>query len=304
MSDALVGAAALARLGLRRDRWLLTAWIVGFAAMAGSSAGATAGLYPEAASRVEAARTINASAALVALYGRVYDERSLGAISLVKLTAFGSALVAVLMLFVVIRHTRADEETGRLELLTGGRLGRLAPLAAALVLAFGASLALGLVTAAWLTGAGLPVAGSLAFGLGWATTGCAFATIGGVVAQLSASARTARGLGLVVIAVAYALRAVGDLAEPGPSWLSWLSPIGWTQQVRAYEGDRWAVLLLPLALCAVAVPLAVVLRSRRDLGGRLPSGRLPAILPADTRPGDEVHRPLAAPTLPASGSQT
>ena len=45
-------------------------------------------------------------------------------------------------------------------------------------------------------------------------------------------------------------------------------------------------------------------RSRRDLAGRLPSGRLPAILPADTRPGDEVHRPLKAPTLPASGSQT
>jgi ABC-2 type transport system permease protein len=98
-----------------------------------------------------------------------------------------------------------------------------------------------------------------------------------VVAQLTTSARTARGLGVVVIAVAYALRAIGDLAEPGPSWLSWLSPIGWTQQVRAYAGDRWGVLLLPLALCVVAVPLAVALRARRDLGsGLLPERPGPA----------------------------
>jgi NADH dehydrogenase len=44
-------------------------------------------------------------------------------------------------------------------------------------------------------------------------------------------------------------------------------------------------------------------RSKRDLAGRLPSGRLPAILPAATRPGDEVHKPLAAPPLPTTGSQ-
>jgi ABC-2 type transport system permease protein len=277
MSDTLAGTATLTRLGLRRDRWMLTAWVIGLAAVAGSSAAATVRLYPEAASRIEAAKTINASAALVALYGRIYDETSLGAVSVLKLTAFGSAVVAVLMLFLVIRHTRAEEETGRLELLTGGRLGRLAPLAAALVLAFGASLVLGLVTAGWLTVAGLPAGGSLAFGLGWAATGCAFAAVGGLVAQLSASARTARGLGVVVIAVTYALRAIGDLAEPGPSWLTWLSPIGWTQQIRAYSGDRWPVLLLPLALCGLCVPLAVALRSRRDLGsGLLPERPGPA----------------------------
>jgi ABC-2 type transport system permease protein len=277
MSEALAGTASLTRLALRRDRWMLTAWVLGFAAMAGVSAGATVGLFPDAASRVEAAKGINASAALVALYGRIYDETSLGAISVIKLAAFGSALIAVLMLFVVLRHTRAEEETGRLELLTGGRLGRLAPLAAALVLTLGASLVLGLLTAGWLMAAGLPAGGALAFGLAWTATGWAFACVGGVVGQLTTSARTARGLGIVVIAVTYALRAVGDLAEPGPSWLTWLSPIGWTQQVRAFAGDRWAVLLLPLALCVVCVPLSVALRSRRDLGsGLLPERPGPA----------------------------
>src|SRR5665647_460719 len=219
MRETLAGTGTLVRLGLRRDRWLLPLWILGFALTTGSTATAGANLFPDVGSRIEAANTINATASLVAMFGRVYDPASLGALSLIKYTAFMAAVLAVLMVFVTIRHTRTDEETGRLELLSGGRLGRDAPLAAALLITFGASLAL--------------------------------------------------GLGAVVIAVTYALRAVGDLAEPGPSALSWLSPIGWNQQVRAFAGDRWWVLLLPLALCTVLVPVAFSLRAHRDLGAGL-----------------------------------
>lgn len=266
MPETLAGTGTLVRLGLRRDRWLLPLWILGFALITGSSASAGAALYPDVASRIEAADALNATASLVALFGRVYDPASLGALSLIKYTAFMTAALAVLMVFVTIRHTRADEESGRLELLSGGRLGRNAPLTAALLIAFGASLLVGLLTAATLVAGGLPAAGSIAFGLGWAATGMAFSAVAGVAAQLTTSGRTAIGLGAVVIAVAYALRAVGDLAEPGPAALSWLSPIGWNQQIRAFAGDHWWVLALPMALCAALVPVAFLLRARRDLG--------------------------------------
>jgi ABC-2 type transport system permease protein len=273
MRETLAGTSALVRLGVRRDRWLLSLWILGFAVMAGTSASAGAGLFPDLASRIEAARTLNATASMVAMFGRVYDPTSLGALSLIKYTAFMTACLAALMVFVTIRHTRADEESGRLELLSGGRLGRNASLAAALLISFTASLVLGLLTAAALAAGGLPAAGSLAFGLGWATTGMAFSAVAGVAAQLTTSARAATGMGMMVIAVTYVLRAVGDLAEPGPSALSWLSPIGWNQQIRAYAGDQWWVLTLPLALCAVLVPAAFVLRARRDLGAGLRAER-------------------------------
>jgi ABC-2 type transport system permease protein len=69
---------------------------------------------------------------------------------------------------------------------------------------------------------------------------------------------------LIAVAVAYAIRAVGDVSEG--TWLTWLSPIGSMQQVRAYAGDRWWVLLLPTALAAVCVPVAFWLRGRRDVG--------------------------------------
>ncbi|WP_427129622.1 ABC transporter permease [Pseudarthrobacter sp. S9] len=269
MRETLAGTGILIRLGLRRDRWLLPAWIAGFAVLTYSTALAGVNLYPDVASRIEAATALNATASMVALFGRVYDPASLGAISLFKYTAFMAAILAVLMVIITIRHTRSDEESGRLELLGGGRLGRDAPLAAGLVISFGASLVLGLVTAAALAAGGLPAAGSLAFGLGWAATGMAFSAVAGVTAQLSASARAATGLSVGVVAVTYALRAVGDLAEPGPSALSWLSPIGWNQQIRAFAGDQWWVLALPLALCTALVPVALALRARRDLGSGL-----------------------------------
>jgi ABC-2 type transport system permease protein len=269
MRETLAGTRSLVRLGLRRDRWLLPLWILGFAVMTGSSASAGAALYPDMASRVEAADTVNATASLVAMFGRVYDPTSLGALSLIKYTAFMAAALAVLMVFITVRHTRTDEETGRLELLSGGRLGRNAALAAALVISFGASLAVGLTSAVALVAGGLPAAGSFAFGLGWAATGMAFSAVAGVAAQLTTSARAAIGGAAVVLAITYAFRAVGDLAEPGPSALSWLSPIGWNQQVRAFAGDRWWVLLLPMALCVALVPAAFGLRGRRDLGAGL-----------------------------------
>ena len=269
MPESLTGTAALVRLALRRDRFLLPAWILGFAAMAGVSASATVGLYPDEAQRVQAAELVNATSSLVALYGPIYDPTSIGALSLFKLTAFGAAIVALLMVFIVVRHTRAEEEAGRLELLGSVAMGRIAPLVAALIVAIGGSLVLGVTSAGALIAAGLDVEGSFAFGMGWAFTGIAFGALAGVCAQITTGARAARGLALIAIAVSYGLRAVGDVASGGPNWLSWLSPIGWMQQVRAYAGDRWWVLLLPTAMAAVCIPVAVVLRSRRDLDAGL-----------------------------------
>ena len=273
MGEQNAGTATLLRLALRRDRVLLTSWVLGLAATAGFSAAATVDLYPTEESRIAAAETINASAAVVALYGRIYDPTSLGAVSMIKLTALGAAIVGIVMLFVAIRHTRGEEEAGRTELLTGGRLGRRAPLTSTLLLIGGASLLLALLTTAANTAAGLPLVGSLAFGLGWGATGLVYGTVGLAAAQVSESARTARGLGLVVLAVTYVLRAVGDLAEPSPGPLSWLSPIGWNQQLRAYAGDRFWVLALPLLASAALVAAAYAMRSRRDLGAGLTAVR-------------------------------
>ncbi len=262
-------SVTLLRLGLRRDRVLLPLWLVGIAMTVVFSVIATRDLYGDPASLVSAADTINATGALVALYGKIYDPTSLGAVALIKLTAFGAALVAVLFVFIVIRHTRAEEESGRLELVDSGAIPRSSALSAALVIGMGGSVVLGGLTAGGIALAGLPVAGALAFGLSWALTGIVFSSLAGVAAQLTRSARTAVGLGMAAVAGAYLLRAVGDLSEGDPGIASWLSPIGWSQQIRPFAGDRWWVALIPIAVAALLVLVAFWLQRTRELGDGL-----------------------------------
>jgi ABC-2 type transport system permease protein len=102
-----------------------------------------------------------------------------------------------------------------------------------------------------------------------------FAGVGAVGAQLSESTRTANAICGAVLGVAYLLRAVGDAAgDQGPTWLTWLSPLGWLERTRAFAGDRFWVLVLPVALFAVLVVAASVLVTKRDLGGGLMPTRL------------------------------
>ncbi|SDI14770.1 ABC-2 type transport system permease protein [Actinokineospora alba] len=264
------GTGALVRLALRRDRVLLLVWIAVFAAIAAVSAKATVGLYTTEQARVQAAEMFNHTKSLTALYGKVYDPTSAGALAMVKLGGSGAVMVAVLAILLVVRHTRAEEETGRLELVAATVVGRHAPLTAAIIIALVANVALGVCTAAALVGAGLPADGSLVFGLSWASVGIAFAAIAAITTQVSSRARAARGFAIAVLGVVYVLRAVGDTAsESGPRWVGWLSPIGWGQQFRPYAGNRWWVVLITTGFAAVAVAAAYLLAARRDLGAGL-----------------------------------
>ena len=268
--DGFVGTGVLLRLAIRRDRIFASGWVLLFVAMAAGSASASASLFTTMESRLRAAAAVNDTPATLALYGRVFDPTSLGAVSMFKLSALGAALVALVAIFLVVRHTRAEEEAGRLELIGATVVGRYAALTAALLMAVGTTLVLALLTALSLIGAGLPAAGALAFGLSWAGAGIAFAAVGAVAAQVTQSARTANGLGAAVLAAAYLLRAAGDASGVDTSnWLSWLSPIGWAQQVRAFAGDRWWVLAYLVAFAVLVSAAAYALVARRDHGAGL-----------------------------------
>jgi ABC-2 type transport system permease protein len=281
----LVGTRALVRLALRRDRLMLPVWIVLFVGMAASSAAAGIDLYPTVQSRVIAAGSFNGTQSLVALYGRIYDPTSLGGIAMIKMGGIGAVFVAVLAILIVVRHTRAEEEAGRLELVGSTVVGRSAPLTAALLVALGMNLALAVLTAFGLVAAGLPVDGSFAFGLAWAGVGIAFAAIASVTAQLTRSARAATGIASAVLGFVYVLRAIGDTAgQAGPRWLAWLSPIGWGQQFRPYAGNRWWVLLITLGFAVAVVVVAYALLARRDLGaGLVPDRPGPAVAASTLR---------------------
>ncbi|MCV7030544.1 ABC transporter permease [Mycobacterium sherrisii] len=272
------GTAGMLRLYLRRDRVSLPLWILLLSLpLATVYVGSIEKVYPTQAARAGFAASIMASPAQRALYGQIYND-SLGAVGVWKAGMF-HVLIAVAVILTVIRHTRADEESGRTELVDSTGVGRYASLTAALILTFGACLATGALGAAGLLSTDVPAGGSLAFGAALACSGLVFTAVAAVTAQLSASARFARGAAFTVLGAAFTLRAMGDA---GSGTLSWLSPLGWSLQVRPYAGDHWWVLLLHLVTATVLTLVAYRLLAGRDVGAGLIAERTG---PATAAPG-------------------
>jgi ABC-2 type transport system permease protein len=256
--------AVLVRLAIRRDRVMVAVWLVVLVLVCYASAAATTRIYASEAERVSAAEAINASPGLVALYGPVLDVHSTGELAMTKMTVTYAVLVAIMLLFVVRRHTRLEEETGQTELVAGTGISINAPLHAAVAYGAGVSVVLGVCVAAVDTLGGLPFVGSLAFGASWAGTGLVAVGVTAVSCQIASSARTCAAIAASVIAVFFVARAVGDTTAA--SWLSWLSPFGWNTKLRAFSDPRWWVLLLYLSMTVVLCWTAQILRRRRDLG--------------------------------------
>ena len=265
----LAGTRELATLAIRRDRIGLAAGVYVITAGVAGTAWALKRLYPTPAGRAALAATAGANPALRFLYGRL-DGSSLGSITTWRYGVWAGLFAGLLAIFVVIRHTRSDEEAGRLELVGSAAVGRRAALVAALATAAAGVLAVSVLLCAVLPLTGLPAAGSALLALGIGCCGLAFTGIAAVAAQLSSAARAARGIALGVLAVAFVLRGVGDSAGPsGPSWLSWASPLAWVQLARPFAApDPW-VLALPLAVGAAGTGLAFAIADRRDLGAGL-----------------------------------
>jgi ABC-2 type transport system permease protein len=269
--NALTGTGQLLKLGLRRSRIMLAVWVYALAAFVASTAYGFKKLYDTPASLHDFVSGINGNGAAVAMYGRIHVTASIGGITAWRIAATGGLLVAVMSILLVIRHTRGDEEAGRLELVGAGVVGRRAPLTAGLLVGVVANLALALVTVIVLIAVGLPATGAVATGLAWTIPGLCFTAVAGVAAQVAETAQAARGIALAAVGVAYLLRAVGDAGRV--SWLPWLTPIGWAQEVRAYGADRWWVVGLGAAVAVVIVGAAYALVERRDLGAGLLAAR-------------------------------
>lgn len=274
-SRQLTGTKPLFRLALRRDRIVLPVWVLVLTLMVVSGGSSIATLYDTPAARAEVAASMTANSSLRAMWGPVFGD-SVGALVAWRFGVFAATLAAVMSLIIVIRHTREEEESGRQELLSSAMVGRRAPLTSALFTALVANGLVALLITAGLAGRG--GTGALALGLAVGATGMVFATMAAIVAQLTESARLAKGMTGGVLGLAFLLRAAGDSgSSDGSAVLTWLSPIGWAENVRPYAGDRWWVLLLSVAAIAAQGVAAYTLAGRRDLGmGFLPARPGPA----------------------------
>jgi ABC-2 type transport system permease protein len=266
---SLTGSGTLIRFFLRRDRVRLPVWvgsIVGFVVLLAAS---FPEIYPTQADRQARARFMESpTAAAFRGPGHGLDNYTYGAMLANELMAYIAIVTALMSIFLVVRHTRAEEESGRLELVRAAVVGRYASPTAALVVAFGANLVIAALLTLLLTVVTdvYPFTGSLAFGLAVGSVGLVFAAVAAVTVQFSEYGRGASGMAGLVLGAAFVLRAIGDVQD---GFLRWLSPIGWAQATRAYVDERWWPLLVAAFVTIGLVAIAFVLAGRRDIAAGL-----------------------------------
>jgi ABC-2 type transport system permease protein len=273
-STAFTGVGALVRFVLRRDRIYLPVWILSLVSIVYLSVAAVRRTYDTPREIAAYDANVGTSPAAIAMGGPPVALDQIGGILVYETSLTALLGVALMAVFVVIRHTRREEEAGRVELLGSTVVSPHAVITAAVVVAAGASVVVGLGVTLSFLGEQQPILEALLFGAAVAAMGMVFTAVAACSAQVMEHGRGATGLALAFLGVAFGLRAVGDVAEN--AW-SWASPMGWSQQVLVFDQNRWWPLGLSLLLTAGLIALTVVFESRRDLGaGLVPSRPGPA----------------------------
>jgi ABC-2 type transport system permease protein len=228
--------------------------------------------YPTRADRLDFARSVGENDAARLLYGTPHDLLSVG--GYVSWRAGGSLaiLAAIWALLGAVRAMRADEDSGRADLVFTGVLSRRQIFGAQLAaIAAGAAVLWAALFVALLAGK-LPAGGSAYLALAVVSVVPVFAGVGAVASQLAPTKRMATGLSTGVLLAAFALRSVADISTGGVGWLRWATPLGWAEELRPFADPRPIVLLLPLVTGALLLMVALALATRRDIGrGLLPA---------------------------------
>ncbi|WP_270886357.1 ABC transporter permease [Pedococcus sp. 5OH_020] len=266
--SSLAGTTTLLRLAWRRDRWVVSACVVALVATAYGSMAATRDLYPTDAAAAAGAAAMTDNASLTAMYGPLPALTTAG-VGVLKTVMFGSLFSAFLAFAIVRRHTRTEEEEGRLELLAAGAVGRRAATASAVLLASLAVVATALLSALSLVATGVGVSGSLALGVVVVVAGLVMTGVTAVAVQLTSTTRGAGGIAVGVLGLAYVVRALADTSTGAVRQLAWLSFLGWAEKVSPFGENRFWLVLPALAATAALLLAADRLLQRRDLGAGL-----------------------------------
>ncbi|MGM0875687.1 MAG: ABC transporter permease [Bacillota bacterium] len=263
----------MARFIVRRDRIRIPIWLISFCFITIITASAFTDLYKSEEERQAIAETMR-NPAMIAMVGPGYglDDYTAGPMMAHQMLLFTAIVVAIMSILLVTRHTRADEEEGRIELIRSLPVGRLSNASATVFVLFCTNVLLALLIGFGLYSLrieSMDLEGSLLYGAALGATGIFFTAITALFAQLTENSRGTIGLSFTVLGVAYLIRAVGDVSN---ETLSWFSPLGWILGTEVYVKNVWWPILLTVGVAFFLVAVALYLNKIRDLE----SGFLPA----------------------------
>jgi ABC-2 type transport system permease protein len=249
---------------LRRERVISAIWITVLILFSVSLAPGLDEMFPDDEARADIL-AIYDNEIMVAMMGPIYGDTT-GAMYSSMMLLWYLIAVAVMNIFLAVRHTRADEEQGRTEVLCSLPVGRLAGVHAAMLTALVINTILALGTGLGLAVTQTPTmdfAGCMLYGAVSGAVGLVFAAVTLVFCQLSQSTSGAVGMSMAALGGFYMLRAFGDISS---EILSLLSPLGLALRTRIFTENNIIPVIVLLLAAAVIALLAYKLNSVRDLG--------------------------------------
>jgi len=268
MQGNFENTGVLVRFMLRRERIISSIWIVLLVLFSIALAPGMAEMFPDQAVRDNFAVSIN-NPMMVSMMGPIYgiENYTIGAMYGGMMLLWFIIAVAAMNIFLVVRHTRADEEGGRAEVVRSLPVGRLANIHAVMITSVIVNVILGLLTGLGLAVCGvesMSFGGSMLYGLATCVSGIIFAAVTMLFCQLSSNTSGAIGLSFLTLGIFYMIRAAGDVN--GSDIMACLSPLGLVQRSQVYVGNYiWPSLVLLLE-AAVIMAVSYRLNSIRDLG--------------------------------------
>ncbi|HVA05401.1 MAG TPA: ABC transporter permease subunit [Acidimicrobiales bacterium] len=225
--------------------------------------------------KTQAARNLLAksfsSGGLNAVMGTAHELQTVAGYTAWKSLGALSIMGAVWALLIATKLLRGEEDAGRWELFLAGRTTRRKAAAQGLAGLGVAATALFVVTAVITVVVGrfskvqFSTSAAGFFALSVTASAVLFLAVGALCSQIGANRRQAAAYAGTTLGLFFALRMLADTAS-SLTWLRWVSPLGWVEQLQPLTNPQPMVLVPIFALTVLVGALAIWLAGTRDLG--------------------------------------
>jgi ABC-2 type transport system permease protein len=228
--------------------------------------------YPTPADRLAFAHSFASNDALRLFYGYPYSPLTVSGYTAWRVGGTLAILAAVFGLLAAVRALRSEEDAGRIELVLAGTVGRGTTYLSAMAAIATGIVILGMAEFVGFLAGGLPVRGSAYLALATVSVAPVFVGVGAITSQLAPTRRIALEFGSAIVGLSLLLRVIAD-TPTGTTWLRWITPLGWAEELRPFTGSHPLVLLLPLVASVLLLACAARIAAGRDIGTGLLGAR-------------------------------
>ena len=223
-SNRTAGIKPLLVVSLRQDRLLIAPWIALITVLSASSILAYLWVFPDQADRMALANAMGSNPALSLVFGPAHNMLTSDGFNAWRAGQLGAFFSGLMTIFIVVRNTRAAEDSGQAELLASGSYGQGCSASRRSVHGSNlASLALGVVCFVVTVLCGGGVIPTVLLSASYTASGLMFAGVAALGSQLSGDARGATSLSIATLGIIYVLRGYADTGDLG-NWASWATP--------------------------------------------------------------------------------